>query len=243
MYREQSPSSNFDHDRIMSGFLAVFSEPGKDVTIEEFHDWYNNEHIPLRLDHLKSFLSGARYEAADKSEPRWLAMYEIDQFSSFEDPSYTVLREKRSDREAALIKRLGVLDRRTCQIVHDTSDAKEESQGTGFNVGNPSQFVVTFDFAEGLTGEAFKSWAARLSENSSWLRARVVKALDKGMTGLDAQLTGIDVPDYLAVLEFSARPEANALKESFGSACSHLREWQLYRAYPSVGRPEFKSKA
>ena len=34
------------------GFLAVFSEPGANVSMEEYQDWYNNEHIPIRLNYI-----------------------------------------------------------------------------------------------------------------------------------------------------------------------------------------------
>ena len=31
------------------GLLFVFGEPGPGVTDEEFNDWYDNEHVPLRM--------------------------------------------------------------------------------------------------------------------------------------------------------------------------------------------------
>jgi len=87
------------------GFLAVLSEPGNQVSLDEFHDWYDNEHIPLRLNHLPSFLSGARYQSIDEIKPSWIAAYEIDDTKTFSDQSYTVLREKRSQREEDVIGR------------------------------------------------------------------------------------------------------------------------------------------
>lgn len=32
-----------------AGYLWVMSEPGEAVTLEEFTDWYDNEHVPLRM--------------------------------------------------------------------------------------------------------------------------------------------------------------------------------------------------
>jgi len=142
------------------GFLAVLSEPGE-VDLDEFQgmsclqylkplaldirstvDWYNNEHVPLRLNHIPAFLTGARFQAADDKKPSWISLYDIDSTSIFQDPSYTRLRENRSPRETALIKRLGVLDRRSCEAVLE-SDVKAEGLSTGLAMGNPTQWVVT----------------------------------------------------------------------------------------------------
>ena len=51
------------------GFLAVFSEPGANVSMEEYQDWYNNDHIPIRLNYIPSFLTGLRYSASDSLRP------------------------------------------------------------------------------------------------------------------------------------------------------------------------------
>ena len=110
------------------GFLVALTEPGNNVSLEEFQgsfllpppsiypsltlslpiDWYNNEHIPLRLHHLPSFLTGARFSASDSKTPTWLAVYDITDTSTFSDESYTRLRSSRSQLEADLVARLEV---------------------------------------------------------------------------------------------------------------------------------------
>lgn len=105
----------------MSAFLLVFSEPGGRVSLEEFQDWYNNEHIPLRLNHLPQFLSGARYQSIESGDDTWLSIYQVTHPDLFSHPSYTTLRENRSPREADLVKRLALLDRRCYHIVSVTS--------------------------------------------------------------------------------------------------------------------------
>ncbi|EAU86633.1 hypothetical protein CC1G_07291 [Coprinopsis cinerea okayama7 len=232
--------------QVMSGFLAVLSDPGQQATLEEFHDWYNNEHIPLRLHHLKSFLSGARYAAADGKQPGWLAMYEVESVSAFQDPSYTILREKRSDRERELIQRLGVLDRRTCEVVYDSG--KDNAKGTGMNVGNPSTFVVTVEIPTRPEESTFNNWVQRLSSVEQWARIRVVKALDKAITAVDESLKRVDVLDYLAVIEFVSKPghvdqaTIDAWLASYTDKTGQWRVWDLYKAYPCVGNgDDFKT--
>ncbi|KAF9002529.1 hypothetical protein BDQ17DRAFT_533370 [Cyathus striatus] len=121
-------------------FLAVFSEPGTEVGLEEFQDWYDNEHVPARMHILKEFLSGARFSAADGKKPSWAALYEIDDTSTFEKDVYTRLRVERSIREAQIIKRLEVLDRRTGEVIYDSGAS---AMSSSFEERDPSRVVVT----------------------------------------------------------------------------------------------------
>ncbi|KAJ2924229.1 hypothetical protein H1R20_g12867, partial [Candolleomyces eurysporus] len=224
------------------GFLAVFSDPGSEATLEEFQDWYDNEHIPLRLNHLRFFLSGARYSAVDGQRPEWLAMYEIDDVASFQDPSYTILREKRSDREGELIGRLGVLDRRTTEVAVDTGEQPEKS--TGLRVGIPSTFIVTVGIAvldgEG-TQEKLQVFAQKTVSLPGWVRTRIVKVFDKGVTGLNGQWTSIEIPDYLAVVELTSKLQLEEWEKAIEGQLNGLglvdrRQWGLYKAYPGIAQ-------
>ena len=190
------------------GFLAVLSEPGNQVSLDEFHDWYDNEHIPLRLNHLPSFLSGARYRSIDGVKPSWIAVYEIDDTKTFSDQSYTVLREKRSQREEDVMGRLEVLDRRTCEVVREVGEVNLRT--TGLKVGNPSQWVVTHGvgraatskadgIAETLDGDEFKEvvrWinevVTKLESNlvGGWVKTRVLKVLESAKTGTNLNKNG-----------------------------------------------------
>ncbi|PPR00712.1 hypothetical protein CVT24_001000 [Panaeolus cyanescens] len=130
------------------GFLAVLTHPSSQLTLEDFHAWYEEEHIPIRMDRLKEFLSGARYRAADHDipstgplnidnaegkgsgdldisrlpveKPEWLAMYEIDDTETFDKPVYTDLRKMRSARETDVMRRLEVVERRVGRVVWDS---------------------------------------------------------------------------------------------------------------------------
>jgi len=136
------------------GFLAVFSGPGTNVTIDEFQDWYDNEHIPLRLNHLHSFLTCARYSASDSLLPSWISLYDVDDTSTFQDDSYTSLRANRSLREADLMNRLELLDRRVCELIGDLN----EGFTTSYHPRDPTKFIMT-QGVECLVGdEDLKGW-------------------------------------------------------------------------------------
>lgn len=169
-------------------FLAVLAEPGHLVTVSEFHDWYDNEHIPLRLDHLSTFLTCARFCAVDDKSPSWLALYDVADLSAFQHESYTRLRATRSEREANLVGRLSMLDRRTCEVVWDSG---ESTKATSLRVEAPSKFVVTHGLERATTEDAV-SWAEgavkRLKEmvtdDGDWVRTRVFKCVDALRAGV-----------------------------------------------------------
>jgi hypothetical protein len=98
------------------GLLFVLSEPGL-VPDDEFHEWYDTEHGPARLG-LPGVRSGQRYRAADGASPTWLAWYELD-LDVLDTPGYRALRDRRSERERAVLARLAVLDRRVYELVED----------------------------------------------------------------------------------------------------------------------------
>ncbi|KAJ7182805.1 hypothetical protein C8R43DRAFT_13397 [Mycena crocata] len=234
------------------GFLLVTAEPGSQVTVDEFQDWYNNEHVPLRLNHLTSFLTGARFSAADSLTPSWLAVYDIDDTATFQHESYTRLRANRSPREANLVQRLELLDRRTYQIV---SDSGESALTSSYKPTNPTATLIThwINFSE--EGVAFQTWsdeAFRLLKSvDGWVRTRTYKCIDNLKTGTrvpkgpEAQI----VPKYLAVHEVLSLPvgESAAFRAAANPGSrvqiEEIRKWELYRAYTSVAQGNVQAPA
>lgn len=198
-----------------TGFLCVFAEPGSQVTLDEFQgtfyppnpidvcslehvvDWYNNEHVPLRLNHLPSFLTGARYSSSDNQIPSWVALYDIDDPKTFSDESYTRLRANRSPREAALVTRLEILDRRTCRLVSDSGVPAEEVS-TSLAFKNPSKVLVTHGF-ESLGADANGAYEeVKKLSGKGWIRSRIFECYDNLTTGVGKDLKQ-EVPKYLVV--------------------------------------------
>jgi hypothetical protein len=203
------------------GFLLVTAEPGAQVALEEFQgsfrryparlswilttgttDWYNNEHVPLRLNHLPSFLTGARFSAADSLTPSWLAVYDIDDTATFQHESYTRLRANRSPREGNLVQRLELLDRRTYEFV---ADSGESALTSSYKPTNPTNFLITHWINIPGDDAAFRAWTDEafraLKGVEGWVRTRTYKCIDNLKTGSSvpkdpqAQI----VPKYLAV--------------------------------------------
>ncbi|KAB5582232.1 Alpha/Beta hydrolase protein [Coniochaeta sp. 2T2.1] len=104
------------------GMLYVTMQPQPGLSLDQFHEWYNNEHGPTRLRLPHIFANGLRYQATDGLEPTFLAIYDVTSMSHLETPTYTSLRENRSEREAQTIGQVDV-KRSFLDLVH--SDAAE----------------------------------------------------------------------------------------------------------------------
>jgi len=232
------------------GFLAVFSEPGANVTVEEFQDWYDNEHIPIRLNHIPSFLTGARYSASDSLRPSWVALYDVDDTAIFEREIYTRLRANRSPREADLVKRLEILDRRTYEMIGDVDSGFTSS----YHPKNPTKFILTQGI-ECASDAQLNGWLDATMEDlkkvEGWTRTRMYKCIDNLKSGMGVGINKEEqeVPAYLMIHEFlhpaasDSFPFKSCLQrhsERFGVqfVSGDERKWGLYRAYPCIAQTQ-----
>ncbi|KAL9094934.1 MAG: hypothetical protein Q9165_002884 [Trypethelium subeluteriae] len=108
------------------GILYVKMQPAASLSADQFHDWYNNEHGPLRV-RLPYCRNGFRYRASDKEKPEWMAVYDFDDTADLANKeSYTNLRLPgvASQREFD-VKSHVMIDRRMFDLV-------ETKQSDGF---------------------------------------------------------------------------------------------------------------
>ncbi|EHK16080.1 uncharacterized protein TRIVIDRAFT_39447 [Trichoderma virens Gv29-8] len=164
------------------GNLYVTMQPREGLSLDQFHEWYNNEHGPTRLRLPQIFSNGLRYRAADGKQPEFLAAYDVTDMAHLETETYLTLRANRSPREADTIGQVDV-KRYFYDLVH-----VEESP-----LFMPVE-KLTDDEAEGLvavtseitlkdTPEAsdlFRKWFVEehvgfMSKLPGWLRTRLFK--------------------------------------------------------------------
>ncbi|GAD95888.1 conserved hypothetical protein [Paecilomyces variotii No. 5] len=106
------------------GLLYVTMQPRDGLPDAQFHDWYNNEHGPLRL-RLPFIQNGFRYRATDlngsgKGLPEWVALYDVIDMTELTRAPYTTLREPgvKSERERETMANIAV-DRRLYDLLDD----------------------------------------------------------------------------------------------------------------------------
>ena len=96
--------------------LFVYSSPGP-VALDEFTDWYDNEHVPARLA-LPGFGSVARFRAVDGLSPDWLATYEVAP-GTLDGAAYRAVGASASAREKSIVA-AATIDRRLYSPISDS---------------------------------------------------------------------------------------------------------------------------
>jgi hypothetical protein len=228
-----------------TGLLLVFSEPGTEVSLSEFTDWYDNEHVPLRMNRFTSFLTGARYQTPSSHDkatrsaqnPGWAALYDLTSCEALFDPAYTVLRTTRSPRETDVIKRLAVLDRRSYDLV---ADSGETNESTGWGVPNPTVWLKMTGM-EIKTGDSEHEWTRKLLDKvngtDDWIRTRIYRFVEGGKSGVGITQSAEDqfVPKYMVIHETKTEESLAKLKlDDSALEVSEERVWELYRAWPNL---------
>jgi len=186
-----------------SALLAVFMDVGSEATEEEFHDWYENEHVPLRTSTLSTFRSAARYRAIDGIVPKFAALYTVSDPARFTEPAYTGLRALRSEREADVMGRLSIIDRRIYSLISDTTPLPEALRPTSVAAG--IIILNSFTPAEGKE-QAFDDWYEKeyipaVKEVPGFNRTRRYKLEDVVTAGLKKDEIKAP-PVFLEITEF-----------------------------------------
>ena len=101
--------------------LFVYSSPGA-VPLDEFTDWYDNEHVPARLA-LDGFGAVSRFRAADSLIPEWLATYEVKP-GTLDGAAYKAVWEQASAREKRIMSS-ATIDRRLYAPISDSGATAE----------------------------------------------------------------------------------------------------------------------
>ena len=186
-------------------FLLVFPEPGTGVTEEEFTDWYDNEHVPLRVD-IPAFQNWTRWKAADGQKPTWAASYDLSSYEETLEPPYSRLAETRSEREKRILRNLDVLERRTYELM----DAPFPPPSPKFDPKKPAPFVTVVSTGVKPEGEELLTrWYEEehipmFSKYPGWLRSRRFVLKDWSRMGVEGQTNQTPPPKYLTFHEWES---------------------------------------
>jgi hypothetical protein len=132
---------------------------------EDFHDWYETEHIPARMA-LPGFSGAVRYESVDGT-PRWLACYFLDDLGVLDTPDYRRLKTDPGERTARMLGAVSGFTRYTCAQLSDTGPVEQRAGVLS---------VVAFSVPEEDRHD-FEAWYAEehvplLMQADGWLRVR-----------------------------------------------------------------------
>lgn len=164
------------------GILYVSMQPQPGLPLDQFHDWYNNEHGPTRLRLPQIFPNGLRYKASDGEKPSFVAVYDVTSMSHLETDTYTTLRANRSPREAATIGQVDV-QRLFYDLIHTKQSPSFQALETLTDTEAQGLVTVAVEINiadEDGAADRYQKWyegehAEMLSKVPGWLRSRLFK--------------------------------------------------------------------
>lgn len=214
------------------GILYVCMAPKSSLPIERFHDWYMNEHGPMRLRMPQLFRNGFRYRATDletsgKGQAEWMAVYDVKNTADLVKEPYTSLRSKpiRSDREIETMKEIDV-DRKFFDLLRewksDNWTPVEDVQAEG---KSRVLVQVSLTLKPGKSDEEVEKWYAEehvplLQKVPGWLRTRRFK-----LSAVEPR----DTMEYMALHEYE--PTNGIGGPEFQKATSTAWTKKIYEEY------------
>jgi hypothetical protein len=144
-------------------------EPPAELT-GEFHDWYENDHIPARMA-LPGFQGARRFRALD-GEPAYLAVYELDDLEALQGDGYRQLKAAPSALTDRMLGLVHGFTRFTCEQIADIGEPVYGDYLSAVAFAVPDEFTEEFD-----------RWyedehVPMLLEAGDWLRVRRYRVLD-----------------------------------------------------------------
>jgi hypothetical protein len=151
----------------VKGMLFSQMEPPAELEAE-FNDWYETEHIPVRLA-LPGFSRAVRYVESGKQR-KYLAIYEIDDIDVLTSPAYRALKTAPSPRTAFMLDNVSGFTRYTCTASFDSGSHSER--------GN-YLYAVAFAVPRGDEAKLDECYESEhvplLMRAADWLRVRRYK--------------------------------------------------------------------
>lgn len=200
------------------GSTILFSEMTPQPAWEpEFNDWYDHEHIPLRMV-CPGFVSAQRYRATASAS--YLAVYEMGEPGDLKTPQYSKVKGEPSDLTRRM---LGGVAGFTRYIGRQLS-APARADVDGDPLAAPLLFAVFFDVPPARRA-AFDAWydgdhLPRLLACRDWWLARRFEIVD-GDPGRWTHLT----LHYLADRRALESPERAAARASAGRLAIAAEPW------------------
>ncbi|KAH8669484.1 Alpha/Beta hydrolase protein [Tricladium varicosporioides] len=232
------------------GILYVTMQPRDGLPIEQFHDWYNNEHGPTRL-RLPFCENGFRYRANDltgakgsETTPEWMAIYDITDMAELTKEDYLRLRGPpvKTPREAETMAKIKV-DRKLYDFVESRESKEFKRLEEVENEGQGNVMIAVFcEIHPGLEAKnELDKWYREehiemLSKVPGWLRTRrfITSSIDAGAPVEYLALHEYAPNNGLAGLEFKAATSTKWRNEIMANTVLNKRR-RVYNLYYTFG--------
>jgi pimeloyl-ACP methyl ester carboxylesterase len=230
-------------------------QPGGDLSIDDFNDWYNNEHGPNRL-RLPFILNGLRYRAIDRLKPEWMAIYDTPDLENFILAAYTKLRTRseQSQRELQIMPKI-TISRWFYALESEQSRSNFRRPESVEEIGSSHILVAAKVTLHGKAHQSrYEEWFDKehvplLSKVPGWSRSRrfSYSVLNEDHDSV-IEVLGLheyDSPDSLDSEAFQAATSTDWRREVFQTAVKekHRRVYELHYVFGPAPRDAASPKA
>ena len=147
-----------------------------------------------------SFSSSSSASPPAWTAPGWAALYTISSNDIYNQPSYTTLRSNRSPREAELLSRVSILDRRIYKLLSDTDSSSDSLRARKADESEKEAKVIVATSVTLVDEEAqtaYDEWYEKehvplLQKVPGWKRTRRFLLVDALINGKQAEKDNAD---------------------------------------------------
>jgi len=200
----------------MTKKAVLFSEMTPQPEWEaDFNDWYNTEHIPVRMG-APGFTGSQRYRANEG--PAYLAVYEMESAGALSTPEYKIIKGSPSERTRRMLGDVSGFTR----YIGEESGSWEKPGSAGIDA--PVLYAVFFEVPADRADE-FGRWYAEdhiptLMKCADWLMVRRFEIID----GEPGKYTHLAL-HYLASTDALSAPEREEARASPWRAKLAAESW------------------
>lgn len=163
----------------MQGSAILFSEMTPPAgQASRFHAWYDDEHIPLRME-VPGFLSAQRYRDTAEGAEGYLAVYELTDPAVMRSPAYAQVKGEPSATTREMLSSVGGFTR---YIAAETSVRRRPDVTGAEALGAPVLYAVWFEVPDDAL-EEFDAWydldhVPALMKCKDWWMVRRFRVID-----------------------------------------------------------------
>lgn len=152
---------------------VLFSEMIPDAQWEDrFNDWYDTEHIPIRMD-APGFIGARRYQEIGSN--KYLAVYEMEHPNVLGTPEYKKIKEQPSDLTKWMLENVSGFTRYTGEQISEQINPNVTGNPYDAPILYPVMFEVPADREEEFNNWYVEDHVPTLLKNERWLACRRYK--------------------------------------------------------------------
>jgi len=218
-----------------SSLLLVYTDYGDQLSEHDFHEWYDTEHVPQRVQ-FPGCHNASRYCAIDSKQPPWAALYHVSSPDIPESKEWLQLNEQASDNEKTILRTIPIVTRSIYILSSQRVRELSTYLPTSGNIATPAGKVIcvvhlhvsgsSLDHSE-LEADLIDHLASdNLSRTPGWLRFRVYKRYSGSDMKTTPELKIAMDSSTLVIHEWDEDGDATEISKLEANVTAHVRIWE-----------------